>query len=234
MGTLRGRRNHRCCCVAIDAHWTWSNGLHEIRTLTFASRCSINRYYDPSSDQFISVDPDVQTTDQPYAFVNDDPLNSEDPLGEDPKPLGTKIINFNGSATVASKTVTVSYGSVTIRATATVTVSGASANAKVNVTANSDGSADVSLGKGQPVTLSPITSWTSGGPGIGITYSSSGKVGGLVVTSSTTVSVVVNHPETPTGGLSISEIARGVVVVSTGFIRTCASEPEICFAPAGT
>lgn len=41
----------------------------------------INRYYDPTTDQFISVDPDVSTTDQPYAFTGDDPLNSTDPLG---------------------------------------------------------------------------------------------------------------------------------------------------------
>ena len=52
-----------------------------MRTTTFASACSINRYYDPSTDQFLSVDLDVQTTDQPYAFTNDDPLNSTDPLG---------------------------------------------------------------------------------------------------------------------------------------------------------
>lgn len=41
----------------------------------------INRYYDPTTDQFLSVDPEVATTDQPYVFVNDDSLNSEDPLG---------------------------------------------------------------------------------------------------------------------------------------------------------
>ena len=50
-------------------------------TTTFAFEGSINRYYDPSTDQFLSVDLDVQTTDQPYAFTNDDPLNSTDPLG---------------------------------------------------------------------------------------------------------------------------------------------------------
>jgi hypothetical protein len=41
----------------------------------------INRYYDPTTDQFLSIDPDVATTDQPYVFTNDDPLNAEDPLG---------------------------------------------------------------------------------------------------------------------------------------------------------
>jgi RHS repeat-associated protein len=41
----------------------------------------VNRYYDPATDQFLSIDPDVATTDQPYVFTNDNPLNSEDPLG---------------------------------------------------------------------------------------------------------------------------------------------------------
>lgn len=41
----------------------------------------INRYYDPSTDQFLSIDPDVAETDQPYAFVNDDPLNASDATG---------------------------------------------------------------------------------------------------------------------------------------------------------
>jgi hypothetical protein len=41
----------------------------------------INRYYDPTTDQFLSIDPAVAQTDQPYVFTNDDPLNAEDPLG---------------------------------------------------------------------------------------------------------------------------------------------------------
>ena len=42
---------------------------------------SINRYYDPTTDQFISVDPAVVQTNQAFAFVNDNPLNATDPLG---------------------------------------------------------------------------------------------------------------------------------------------------------
>jgi RHS repeat-associated protein len=41
----------------------------------------INRYYDPSTDQFLSVDPLAAQTKQPYAFSGDDPLNASDPLG---------------------------------------------------------------------------------------------------------------------------------------------------------
>lgn len=41
----------------------------------------VNRYYDPSTYQFLSIDPKVATTMQPYAFVDGDPLNETDPLG---------------------------------------------------------------------------------------------------------------------------------------------------------
>jgi RHS repeat-associated protein len=41
----------------------------------------VDRYYDPATDQFISVDPDVGATGQPYAFTGDDPINGNDPLG---------------------------------------------------------------------------------------------------------------------------------------------------------
>jgi len=41
----------------------------------------VNRYYDPATDQFLSVDADVQQTDQPYVFTDDNPLNLGDPLG---------------------------------------------------------------------------------------------------------------------------------------------------------
>ncbi len=48
----------------------------------------INRYYDPTTDEFLSIDPEVAATDQPYAFVNDDPLNAEDPFGLGPVAAG--------------------------------------------------------------------------------------------------------------------------------------------------
>ena len=41
----------------------------------------INRYYDPSSTQFLSIDPDIAETHQPYDYVGNDPLNLSDPLG---------------------------------------------------------------------------------------------------------------------------------------------------------
>jgi hypothetical protein len=41
----------------------------------------VNRYYDPATDQFLSIDLKILTSNQPYVFTNDDPLNLEDPSG---------------------------------------------------------------------------------------------------------------------------------------------------------
>ncbi len=41
----------------------------------------INRYYDPSTGQFLSVDPLVQLTGQAYAYAGDNPINFNDPFG---------------------------------------------------------------------------------------------------------------------------------------------------------
>jgi RHS repeat-associated protein len=42
---------------------------------------NIARYYDPTSGQFLTVDPMVDMTDQPYAYVAGDPVNLLDPSG---------------------------------------------------------------------------------------------------------------------------------------------------------
>ena len=52
-------------------------GCHE----GIARERRVDRYYDPLTDQFLSVDPDLVETEQPYAFTGDDPLNSTNPLG---------------------------------------------------------------------------------------------------------------------------------------------------------
>ena len=41
----------------------------------------VDRYYDPNTGQFVSVDPLVDLTGQPYEFVGADPANGTDPLG---------------------------------------------------------------------------------------------------------------------------------------------------------
>jgi RHS repeat-associated protein len=40
-----------------------------------------NRYYDPTTAQFLTVDPAVSTTQQPYQYTSDNPINNVDPSG---------------------------------------------------------------------------------------------------------------------------------------------------------
>lgn len=42
---------------------------------------SVRRYYDPQTGQFINVDPAVDQTEAPYAYVNGDPIDGVDPIG---------------------------------------------------------------------------------------------------------------------------------------------------------
>jgi uncharacterized protein RhaS with RHS repeats len=43
----------------------------------------VYRYYDPATEQFISVDPLVSQTGQPFSYAGDDPANASDPSGQD-------------------------------------------------------------------------------------------------------------------------------------------------------
>ncbi len=41
----------------------------------------VNRYYDPTTAQFLSIDPLVAVTGEPYQYAGDDPVNGSDPSG---------------------------------------------------------------------------------------------------------------------------------------------------------
>ncbi len=41
----------------------------------------VARWYDPGTGEFMSVDPDVAETGQPYAYAGDNPVNASDPSG---------------------------------------------------------------------------------------------------------------------------------------------------------
>ncbi|MGH7174811.1 MAG: hypothetical protein ACREGR_00430, partial [Minisyncoccia bacterium] len=69
----------------------WSTGIRPAANTTHAPERTINRYYDPATDLFLSIDPAVDVTGQPYVFTNDNPLNATDPLG--------LMISGTGSAT---------------------------------------------------------------------------------------------------------------------------------------
>jgi len=48
-----------------------------------ATRVAHHRYYDPATEQFLSVDPLANVTGTSYAFAADDPVNAFDPNGLD-------------------------------------------------------------------------------------------------------------------------------------------------------
>ena len=59
----------------------------------------VNRYYDPATGQFLSVDPLVDETGQAYAYTGDDPVDGADPMGLKPivdpaAPLGMLPTDF--------------------------------------------------------------------------------------------------------------------------------------------
>ncbi len=56
-----------------------STGIDYARPSQHVSDGLIHRYYDPTTGQFLSVDPAVATTGQPYAYVTGDPEPAWDP-----------------------------------------------------------------------------------------------------------------------------------------------------------
>jgi RHS repeat-associated protein len=62
----------------------------------------VNRYYDPSTGQFLSVDPDVDQTDQPYAYATGNPVSETDPTG-------LNVINLRAVSTWAYQNWSDSY-----------------------------------------------------------------------------------------------------------------------------
>jgi len=69
-----------------------------------ASDSSINRYYDPTTGQFLSVDPLVSQTQQPYIYASDDSVNNTDPTGDSSRPYCAEVKTtiFQTSATSTS------------------------------------------------------------------------------------------------------------------------------------
>ena len=124
---------------------------------------SINRYYEPTTDQFISVDPMVQDTDQPYAFVNDDPLNGGDPLGLRPS-TGTQMTNAQTAGMAKAYAAAEARAAVQVEKEVAVTAKGLTkkivsglSDTFVEVTGNSAGAASSVITKSISDPNSPIT-----------------------------------------------------------------------------
>jgi RHS repeat-associated protein len=94
LGSVRGVVNSNGSLVASTSYDPWGNprtagGLSSYTPFGYAGGYTdqdglvylVNRYYDPSTGEFLSVDPAVDQTGQPYQYAGDDPVNSADPLG---------------------------------------------------------------------------------------------------------------------------------------------------------
>jgi RHS repeat-associated protein len=68
---------NRCSTCSISSPFGFDGGYTDATSLVYL----INRYYDPVTEQFLSVDPVAGATDQPYAFTSGDPVNGSDPSG---------------------------------------------------------------------------------------------------------------------------------------------------------
>jgi RHS repeat-associated protein len=95
LGSVRGIVDASGTLTASTAYDAWGNpqtagGLTSDTPFGYAASYTdptglsylIGRYYDPTTGQFLSVDPEVDSTDAPYAYAADDPVNGTDPLGQ--------------------------------------------------------------------------------------------------------------------------------------------------------
>jgi hypothetical protein len=55
--------------------------VRRCREHCFSTPVGVGRYYDPTTGQFLSVDPLVDETGEPYVYTGGDPVNGSDPSG---------------------------------------------------------------------------------------------------------------------------------------------------------
>jgi RHS repeat-associated protein len=183
----------------------------------------INRYYDPTTDLFLSVDPMVSQTNQPYAFVNDNPLNSTDSLGTEACGGDNQQYECRTGYSITVWTMsTTTAGDAIISASAAVTVSGTGANTSVTMNFNPDGSVDVTVGNRPTVgvNVSQTTQQTVGMVSFAA-YSGSTESHGLNISASIDFTVVSFPP--PSGWLN--DVGWGVAIFATLGIGAVLSGP---------
>jgi RHS repeat-associated protein len=101
MGSVRGVISSSGSLLATTSYDAWGNpqtsgGLTSYTPFGYAGAYTdptglqylINRYYDPATGQFISVDPEVSESQTPYGYAGGDPINEADPTGASLVPGG--------------------------------------------------------------------------------------------------------------------------------------------------
>ena len=112
LGSVRGVISSSGALTGTASYDAWGNpgsagGLTAATPFGYASGYTdpdgliylLNRYYDPATGQFTSVDPELAQTLQPYAYTGGDPVSETDPTG-----LAT--VNLRGVASWAAANVT--------------------------------------------------------------------------------------------------------------------------------
>jgi RHS repeat-associated protein len=94
LGSVRGTVNSSGALNETTSYDAWGNpatagGLTATTPFGYAGGYTdptgliylINRYYEPAIGQFISADPAISQTTEPYTYANGNPVSNEDPLG---------------------------------------------------------------------------------------------------------------------------------------------------------
>lgn len=94
LGSVRGAVNSAGTLTGTTSYDAWGNpqiagGLLSVTPFGFAGGYTdltgliylVSRYYDPATGQFLSIDPDVSATRQPYQYADGDPVSLADPTG---------------------------------------------------------------------------------------------------------------------------------------------------------
>jgi len=94
LGSVRGAVSPAGALTGTTSYDAWGNpqttgGLTATSPFGFAGGYTdptgliylVNRYYDPATGQFLSVDPEVASTLQPYAYAAGNPVSETDPTG---------------------------------------------------------------------------------------------------------------------------------------------------------
>jgi RHS repeat-associated protein len=94
LGSVRGVVGSSGSLAASTSYDAWGNpetsgGLSRYTPFGYAGGYTdptgllylVNRYYDPQTGQFLTIDPDVASTGEPYGYASDDPVDNSDPSG---------------------------------------------------------------------------------------------------------------------------------------------------------
>jgi len=95
LGSVRGIVSSNGSLAATTSYDAWGNpetvdGLTAYTPFEYAGAYTdttgllylVDRYYNPGIGQFLSLDPKISQTLSPYAYANDNPVNSSDPTGD--------------------------------------------------------------------------------------------------------------------------------------------------------